>query len=118
MVACSQHNSGRCGSYGFFYKVVRDFDYSFIFIYPAANGMEEINGIIIFHINTAFFKYFKAGIVDIGDLVVGQYLEIDTFNLNFTTADGTIHLTFSFHKGKGFRCVLAQLNAYLTRAVT
>jgi hypothetical protein len=34
--------------------------------------------------------------VDIGNLIVGQYFEINTFNLNFTAANGTIHFISSF----------------------
>jgi hypothetical protein len=35
--------------------------------------------------------------VDIGNLIVGQYFEINAFNLNFTAANGTIHFISSFH---------------------
>ena len=54
-----------------------DFEYSFIFIYTTLNGIEDIIGIIIFQINTVFFDYFKAVIVDIGNLIVGKYFEIN-----------------------------------------
>ena len=52
---------------------MRYFDYFFVDIYPAANRVKEVNGVVIFHINTSFLEYFKTGVVDIGDLIVDWY---------------------------------------------
>ena len=70
---------------------MRNFDDFFIDVHPATYGMEKIDGIVIFHKNTRFLEYFKAGIVDIGNFIVGQYFEINTFQMKFTATNGTIH---------------------------
>jgi len=58
---------------------MRDFDISRVRIYTTANGVKKIQRIVIININTCFFENFKAGIMNIRNLIICQNFKLTTF---------------------------------------